>query len=139
MEVCPLRCYRCPLYSGRLDRGKCGSGFRADSQTETIVAATRVFLNSLSSEQRKKVQFLSTPQKTATAAKFKGGMGGRMTFVGEQYGEAVWSNFPVSDVPCPGLALGSLSAAQRSAAMHALHVLLRPKGYKKVLANHGLR
>ena len=56
-----------------------------------------------------------------------------MTFVGEQYGHAVWSNFPVSDVPRPGLTLGSMSATQRDAAMHLLQVLLSPNGYQKVL------
>jgi hypothetical protein len=35
-------------------------------------------------------------------------------FVGEQYGKAIWSNFPVSDVPRPGLQLGSLNSAQRA-------------------------
>jgi hypothetical protein len=58
-----------------------------------------------------------------------GGFGG---FTGEQYGNAVWSNFPVSDVPRPGLALGSLNPAQRGAAMHLLQVLLSAKGYEKV-------
>ena len=48
-------------------------------------------------------------------------------------GKAVWSNFPVSDVPRPGLTLGSLSSAQRDAAMHLLQVVLSPKGYQKVL------
>jgi uncharacterized protein DUF3500 len=135
-----------------------------DAQTETIVAATKVFLNSLSAAQREKVQFTFTPQKTATAARFsRSGMGGGLGggsgdggrppggpsgpgggsggpsmgpaggFVGEKYGEAVWSNYPVSDVPRPGLRLGSLSAAQRDEVMHVLQALLSPKGYQKVL------
>jgi hypothetical protein len=128
-----------------------------DAQTETVVAAIRAFLNSLSTAQREKVQFRFTPQKTATAVKFsRSGMGGGPGgsgphgvpgggpgggpgmgpaggFVGEKYGEAVWSNYPVSDVPRPGLRLGSLNTAQRDAAMHALQVLLSPKGYQKVL------
>ncbi len=58
-------------------------------------------------------------------------------FVGEQYGQAVWSNYPVSDVPRPGLQLGSLSDAQRDAALHLLQVLLSPKGYQKVLDTMG--
>ena len=62
-----------------------------------------------------------------------GGKGGFAGFVGEQYGSAVWSNFPVSDVPRPGLQIGKLSAAGRGAAMHLLTVLLSPKGYRKVL------
>jgi hypothetical protein len=49
-------------------------------------------------------------------------------FIGERYGQAVWSNFPVSDVPRPGLALGSLSNPQRDAAMHLLQVVLSAKG-----------
>lgn len=60
-------------------------------------------------------------------------MNGRMTFVGERYGAAVWSNYPVSDVPRPGLALGDMSDTQRVAAMHLLQVLLSAKGYQKVL------
>jgi Protein of unknown function (DUF3500) len=72
-------------------------------------------------------------QKTATAAKFLGGMNGHMIFVGEQYGQSVWSNFPVSDVPRPGLRLGNLSPAQRAAAMQMLQVMLSPKGYRKVI------
>jgi len=59
------------------------------------------------------------------------GLGGG--FIGERYGQAVWSNFPVSDVPRPGLRLGSLSAAQRDAAMHLLQVALSANGYQKVL------
>ena len=103
------------------------------AQTRAIVVATTVFLNSLSTDQREKVQFAFTVQKTATAAKFLGGINGQMTFVGEQYGQSVWSNFPVSDVPRPGLRLGNLSAAQRATAMHMLQVLLSPQGYQKVL------
>lgn len=61
------------------------------------------------------------------------GMGPAGGFVGEQYGAAVWSNYPVSDVPRPGLQLGSLSDAQRTAALHLLQTLLSPQGYRKVL------
>ncbi|TBV09316.1 DUF3500 domain-containing protein [Phytopseudomonas dryadis] len=61
------------------------------------------------------------------------GMGPAGGFVGEQYGAAVWSNYPVSDVPRPGLQLGSLSDAQRAAALRLLQTLLSPQGYQKVL------
>jgi hypothetical protein len=61
------------------------------------------------------------------------GGGGFSGFVGEQFGQAVWSNFPVSDVPRPGLALGTLSADQRTAAMAILQTMLSTKGYQKVL------
>jgi hypothetical protein len=130
-----------------------------DTQTETIVAATRAFLSSLSTEERDKVQFPFTPLKTATVAQFGrtgtgggpggpgggipggrrqgpgggGGIGPFRGFIGEKYGDAVWSNYPVSDVPRPGLLLGKLNGAQLDAATHALQVLLSPKGYQKVL------
>lgn len=61
------------------------------------------------------------------------GMGLPGGFVGEQYGQAVWSNYPASDVPRPGLRFGSLSSTQRDAAMHLLQVALSPKGYQKIL------
>lgn len=108
-----------------------------EAQTQATVTAAKAFLTTLSAEQRGKVQFAFTAPATATAAEFKGGMGGRMTFLGEQYGAAVWSNYPVSDVARPGVQLGSLSAPQRAAAMHLLQVLLSPQGYEKVLAIMG--
>ncbi|MGI4756484.1 MAG: DUF3500 domain-containing protein [Janthinobacterium lividum] len=61
------------------------------------------------------------------------GMGPAGGFIGERYGEAVWSNYPVSDVPRPGVRLGLLTAAQRASAMHLLHTVLSPMGYQKVL------
>jgi hypothetical protein len=150
------------------------------TQTQAVVTATTVFLNSLTPDQRQKILFPFTPQKSATVARFArsgrgpGGNGGRAGgppngtsdnggqfgrgpgdgrgpggggpgggtgrgpgggfggFTGEQYGQAVWSNFPVSDVPRPGVNLGSLSTAQRDAAMHMMQIVLSPKGYQKV-------
>ena len=61
------------------------------------------------------------------------GMGPPGGFIGEQYGDAMWSNYPVSDVPRPGIRLGSLTAGQRIAAMHLLQTVLSPMGYQKVL------
>jgi hypothetical protein len=104
-----------------------------NSQTQAIAIATTTFLNSLTPEQHEKVQFPLSSQLTATAAHFKGGMGGNMIFTGERYGQAMWSNFPVSDVPRPGLRLGSLSGDQHEAVMHLLQTLLSPMGYQKVL------
>ncbi len=54
-------------------------------------------------------------------------------FIGEQYGQAVWPNYPVSDVLRPGLRLGMLTAPQRTAAMRLLQTVLSPMGYQKVL------
>jgi Protein of unknown function (DUF3500) len=137
-----------------------GTKATAYAQTEAVVTATTAFLNSLSTDQKNKVLFPFTPVKTASTARFsRSGMGGGPQgghggpggsgdhprpgggpgmgpaggFVGERYGEAVWSNYPVSDVPRPGLRLGSLNAVQRRAAMDMLQVLLSPKGYEKVL------
>jgi Protein of unknown function (DUF3500) len=113
--------------------GRAASEQPVNSQTQAIVAATGAFLNALTPEQRDKVQFPFSSQLTATAAHFKGGMDGTMTFTGEQYGQAMWSNFPVSDVPRPGLRLGSLRGDQRDAVMQMLRTLLSPMGYQKVL------
>jgi hypothetical protein len=60
-------------------------------------------------------------------------MGPPAGFIGEQYGQAVWSNYPVSDVLRPGLRMGSLTMEQRAAAMHLLQAMLSPMGYQKVL------
>ena len=60
-------------------------------------------------------------------------MGPQGGFIGEQYGQAVWSNYPVSDVLRPGLRLGTLTVPQRAAAMHLLQTVLSPMGYQKVL------
>jgi hypothetical protein len=133
------------------------------AQTQAIVKATTTFLNSLSAEQRSKVEFEFVYQKTATASRGslsggpRGGAGGRQGgrpqgdsgmrqnipqggrgrggggVGGEQYGKDVWSNFPVSFVPRPGLTLGSLTTAQRNAAMNMLKELLSAAGYKKAI------
>lgn len=156
----------------------------ASVQTTMVAKAANDFLLTLRAEQRGKVLFPFTTQKTATIARFHrtadggvapgvpaingnaagepspggehrgpppggdrggspprgGGPGGPGGFgqgppggfVGEQYGRAVWSNYPVSDVPRPGVRLGSLTSAQREAAMHLLETVLSPMGYRKV-------
>ena len=52
---------------------------------------------------------------------------------GEKYGDAVWTNFPVNDVPRPGLRMGELTQAERDAAHDLLQRVLSPLGYQKVL------
>jgi hypothetical protein len=119
----------------------CSSGlvFAASSesagaaQTQAIANAAAVLLSLMTGEQRAKVQFPFATQPKATAAHFKGGLHGDVVFVGEQYGQAMWSNFPVTDVPRPGLRLGEMNDAQRDAAMALLRVLLSDRGYRKVL------
>jgi hypothetical protein len=112
----------------------------SDRQTSAVVDATTAFLKSLSTDQRQKVQFAFAPEKLGVIAPFHrtsdgggGGMGPAGGFIGEQYGQAVWSNYPISDVLRPSLRLGTLMATQRSAAMHLLETVLSPMGYQKVL------
>ncbi|MFF9550770.1 DUF3500 domain-containing protein [Methylobacterium fujisawaense] len=103
------------------------------AQTRLVAEAATLFLGALSDRQRIEVQRPFSPQPKATAAHFKGGMHGDLDMVGEQYGQAMWSNFPVSDVPRPGLSLDSLNNTQQDAAMALLRVMLSDKGYRKVL------
>ena len=79
------------------------------------------------------MQILFPEERAAEAARFKGGLNGRMTFVGETFGQSIWSNFPVSDVPRSGIPFGHLDADQREALMRLLRVMLSPMGYRKVL------
>ena len=80
----------------------------------------------------------SVPPGQKGTARNEGSPGGNMGgeqfpgFIGEQYGKAVWSNYPVSDVPRPGIQLGSLNTAQRAAAMNMLKQLLSEQGFQKV-------
>jgi hypothetical protein len=56
----------------------------AESRTQSVVTATNAFLDSLSAEQRPKVLFAFALGRTAGVATFKGGLDGRMNFVGEK-------------------------------------------------------
>ena len=103
------------------------------ARTRIIAAAASAFLERLDPGQRSAVQFPFVPQPQAMAAHFKGGLRGDVDMVGERYGRAMWSNFPVSDVPRPGLPLGSMDAGQRTAVMDLLRVVLSDRGYRKVL------
>ena len=63
----------------------------------------------------------------------KGGRHGVPPVAGEQYGQAVWTNFPVNAVPRPGVRMGDFTAAERDAAHSLLKVVLSPMGYRKLL------
>jgi hypothetical protein len=103
------------------------------AQSAAIVAAALAFLSALRADQRERVLFPFKPQKTATVETFVGGgRGPPEGFVGERYGAAIWSHFPVSDVPRAGLRLGSLTPAQQAAAMQLLRLILSARGYQKV-------
>jgi uncharacterized protein DUF3500 len=98
-----------------------------ESATPAIVAAANAFLETLDETQRAAVSFpYPSDQTTATAVDF----GGR---VGEQFGESVWSNYPVSDVIRPGLKMGDLTDTQREAVLTLLATTLSKQGYQKVL------
>lgn len=101
----------------------------------TRAAATQAgaFLAMLDGDQRAKTAFPLIRQPVATAAHFKGGMRGDVDMVGEAYGDSMWSNFPVSDVPRPGLRLGALNEGQQEAVHVLLRNVLSEKGYRKVL------
>jgi hypothetical protein len=102
------------------------------AQTQAVAAATTRFLGLLSEEQREAIHFPFVVQPKATAALFKGGKGGDVLFTGEEYGHSMWSNFPISDVPRPGLRLGSLSQTQHDAVLALLRILLSERGFRKV-------
>jgi hypothetical protein len=107
----------------------------ADAQglekTRRLASVAGRFLASLEEGQRARAALPFLRESAAHAAHFTGGPNGGMTFTGEQYGKAMWSNFPVSDVPRPGLRMGSLTADQREAAMGLLRDLLSEGGYRK--------
>ncbi|PYD80892.1 hypothetical protein CFR80_13210 [Komagataeibacter oboediens] len=126
------------------------------SQTRAATTAARSFLATFDPGSRTKVQFPFVTQKSGTLARFRRsapdqpvqpvtdaqaaapaargpGMGPPGGFIGERYGTSVWSNFPVSDVPRPGLQLGQMTAGQYTAALHLLQTLLSAKGYQKVM------
>jgi hypothetical protein len=98
-----------------------------ENATPNFVAAANAFLETLDETQRAAVSFpYPNDQTTATAVDF----GGR---VGEQFGESIWSNYPVSDVIRPGLKMGDLTDTQREAVLTLLATTLSKQGYQKVL------
>lgn len=127
----------------------------ASNQTHNAVSAARAFLATFEPQSLAAIHFPFAQQKAATLARFRRespgepvipvvgsqastptksgpGMGPPGGFIGERYGSAIWSNFPVSDVPRPGLQMGQLTPAQHSAALYLLQTLLSKKGYHKV-------
>ena len=105
----------------------------AAARTQAIAAAATALVDRLDPGLRARLLFPFPRQPLATPAYFKGGLRGDVTFVGEHYGDSMWSNFPVSDVPRPGLRLGELDASGRDAVMGLLAVALSRQGYAKVL------
>lgn len=102
----------------------------ASTQTQAIVDAANAFLATLTSDQVAKVQFAFDRPASSSASNYSGRLG-------EQYGAAQWSNYPVSDIPRPGLAKGTLTDAQQAAETALLQTALSAAGYQKVLVIMG--
>ena len=102
------------------------------ARTRNVAAAATALVDLVDPALRGRMLFPFSRQPLATPAYFKGGLRGDVTFVGEHYGDAMWSNFPVSDVPRPGLRLSDLDARGRDAVMGLLAVALSLQGYAKV-------
>jgi hypothetical protein len=100
----------------------------ASEQSESIRTAASRFVRTLASKRQARIIYPFPSHQTPTMAKFAreggpvgppgrsggpgnpggpggsggpGGLGG-FAFVGEKYGQAIWTNFPVSDVPGRG-------------------------------------
>lgn len=101
-----------------------------DARTQAVAQAGQAFLEVLTPAQRAKVEH---PFVRPTTASLFRAPRNPSVFVGEQYGQAVWSNFPTSDVTRPGVALGELTEVQRGAAMALLRAVLSADGYQKVV------
>ena len=119
-------------YAGGASPAGAGTPPATDAQTQAITGAATAFLRALTAEQRARIQFPFERPPKATALRIPHGPGGRFAFEGEQYGQAAWSNYPVSDISRPGLRLGQLTATQRTAALQLLETVLSPMGYRKV-------
>lgn len=101
----------------------CGS---ASTETAAIVNAANTFLATLSAEQLTKGKLVFDRPAASSAGDYSGRLG-------EQYGAAQWSNYPVSDVPRPGLVWATLSEAQQAAETTLLQTALSASGYQKIL------
>lgn len=101
-------------------------------QTEAIVKTADAFLDLLDADLRAEIMFPYEFHEHAEPALFPHPRMPKFSFVGERYGESVWSNFPVSDVPRPGVRMGNLTTPQRDAAMQLLSVALSEQGYSKI-------
>jgi len=82
----------------------------AQTATSRIVAAANHFLSTLDQNQRRSVLFAFNDEAQRVR----------------------WSNLPVRMVPRAGLAMGDLSAAQRSAALALVSSALSARGFEKV-------
>lgn len=105
---------------------------QAEAQTTAIVNASKSFLALLDEQSLMGILLPYEAQDRGKPVYFPHPKRPDFNFVGGKYGQSIWSNFPVSDVPRPGLRLGELSASQYDAAMRILQVSLSDRGYRKV-------
>jgi hypothetical protein len=86
------------------------AGAQQSTATDDIVRAANAFLSSLTTEQRRQVQYAFSDAKQ----------------------RARWSNLPIGFVPRGGISLRQMSPPQREAAMTLLATVLSPMGLEKV-------
>ena len=101
-------------------------------KTTAIVSAAQILLSLFDASSLATLQFPYNATDQPTPVYFPHPKLPNFRFVGEQFGASTWSNFPVSDVPRPGIRLGGMNTAQHSAVMHLLRTALSEKGFRKV-------
>jgi Protein of unknown function (DUF3500) len=82
----------------------------ADATTQKVVAAANAFLQTLSADQKSKVQFAWNDSQQ----------------------KSKWSNFPTGLFQRNGIKLGDLSSAQQTALFALLQTVLSKKGYDEI-------
>lgn len=101
-------------------------------QTASIVDAALAFLDLLEPDDTMQALMPYEFQEKAEPTCFPHPKMKNFSFVGEQYGQSVWTNFPISDVPRSGLRLGDMTSSQHDAAFQLLRIALSERGYSKV-------
>lgn len=96
----------------------------ASAQTQAIVDAANAFVATFTSAESVQFPFARPASSSAYV-----GSGNRL---GEQYGSAIWSNYPVSDIPRPGVKRGDLTSAQLAAEDKLLQAALSGAGFTKL-------
>lgn len=104
----------------------------AIKKTASIVDAALAFLDLLEPDGTRQALMPYIFRERAEPIYFPHPRMKDFSFVGEQYGQSVWTNFPISDVPRSGLRLGDMTPSQRDAAFQLLRVALSERGYDKM-------
>ncbi|MFT9159788.1 MAG: DUF3500 domain-containing protein, partial [Acetobacter sp.] len=123
--------------------------------THEAVLAARAFLATFDPRHRGEVQFPFVLQHSGPSARTRRtgpdqssapvtgvprqtviqqgpGPGSPVNVIGERYGMAVWSGFPVNEGFRPGVQINRLTPDQRAAALRLLQTLLSAGGYRTV-------